>query len=299
MGESKKKVLDSIRGDFVPKTLLCESDLEADAINERITAMGLQFPVIAKPDQGERGRGVERINDVGELKSYKKKYPERIIVQEYITLSLEFGILYYRYPDKDRGNISSVVEKTFLSITGDGHSTLGALIGSKTRAIPRYKYLKEKYGCEWDKVVPSGEYILLEPIGNHSRGTVFKCANHLINDKLVDIFDKIARQIDDYYYGRFDIKVSGLKDLYEGRNIKILELNGVSSEPAHIYDPDYSLIRAYRDIMRHMDIIYDIGKLNYQRGHKRETPMIFIKEMINHLERVRARKKTSSLSQEQ
>ena len=32
------------------------------------------------------------------------------------------------------------------------------------------------------------------------------------------------------------MKVNSIEDLYEGRNIKIMELNGVSSDPGHIYD---------------------------------------------------------------
>ena len=122
----------------------------------------------------------------------------------------------------------------------------------------------------------------LEPIGNHCRGTTFYNANKLINDQLIDVFNRIAKQIEGYYYGRFDLKVPNLQDLYAGRNIKIMELNGVSSEVAHVYDPDYKLIRAYRDIAKHMDYIYQISKENYKKGIPHDSLWSFLKDLKIH-----------------
>ena len=124
----------------------------------------------------------------------------------------------------------------------------------------------------------------LEPIGNHCRGTTFLNGNNLINRELEHVFDQIAGSIEGFYYGRFDVKVSSLDDLYAGKNIKILELNGVSSEPAHIYDPDNTLIKAYRDVLKHMRIIEEIACENHQLGHKRASLkdfMIGLKEHFN------------------
>ena len=54
--------------------------------------------------------------------------------------------------------------------------------------------------------------------------------------------------------------------MYAGRHIRMLELNGVSAEPAHIYDPGYTLLRAYRDFARHMDIMHRICQENIKNG---------------------------------
>ena len=81
------------------------------------------------------------------------------------------------------------------------------------------------------------------------------------------VFDHIGKSIPDYYYGRFDLKVPSLDDLYQGKNIRIMELNGVNSEPAHIYDPDMRIGPAYRALFRQARIIQQIAVYNHrQRG---------------------------------
>ena len=45
-----------------------------------------------------------------------------------------------------------------------------------------------------------------------------------------------------------------------------MELNGVSSEPGHIYDPKNTLWSAYRDLARHWKIIADISIQQQRRG---------------------------------
>ena len=125
--------------------------------------------------------------------------------------------------------------------------------------------------------------LYLEPIGNHCRGTTFYDAHHLINDKLNQVFDKIALEIHGFYYGRFDIKVPSLEDLYHGKNIIIFELNGVSSEVAHVYDPNYKLIQAYKDIAANMKIISLIAKKNHDNGHPYDSLWKFLIDLRKHL----------------
>ena len=43
-----------------------------------------------------------------------------------------------------------------------------------------------------------------------------------------------------------------------GRHIQIIELNGVSSEVAHIYHPYGSLIQAYKDIFTHIKELWQL-----------------------------------------
>ena len=50
------------------------------------------------------------------------------------------------------------------------------------------------------------------------------------------------------------------------QKFKILEFNGIASEPAHIYDPQYSRIQGYRDIFNHWKIIYQIYKKQRAKG---------------------------------
>jgi len=206
-----------------------------------------------------------------------------MILQEYVSWPLELGILYYKYPDGSGEEISSVTIRDFLKVRGDGHTSLRRLIKGKNRAQLRRKYLLGRYKDRLNEIIPEGEEIVLEPIGNHNRGTCFLDGNSLINDQMLDVFSKIAADLQGFDYGRFDVKANSLDDLYLGINISILELNGVNSEPAHIYDPEYSLLNAYRDIARHMKIIYMISRMNHLEGIPYAPFGRLILDLKNHL----------------
>ncbi len=283
MGESKSKVLSSIPQEYVPKTSFLKAPISKSNILKIIKKEGFSFPFIIKPDVGERGKDVELINNETELIIYLKDKSSDLIIQEYIDGGLEFGIMYHRLPGSNKGEVTSVVEKGFLSVTGDGNSTIKQLIEKEVRAAGRLDYLYEKFENNVEMVLPEAETLSLEPIGNHCRGTTFYNANKLINAQLNEVINKIALQIEGYFYGRFDLKVPNLQDLYTGKNIKILELNGVSSEVAHVYDPDYKLIQAYKDIARHMKYIAQIARKNHELGVPYDSLSQFLKDLRNHL----------------
>jgi glutathione synthase/RimK-type ligase-like ATP-grasp enzyme len=285
MGESKFKVLSSIPGKYVPKTIFLDTSTPLQRIFNLINEYDFSFPFIIKPDVGERGRDVEMISSEHELKKYLEGKTESFIIQEFVDYELEFGILYYRLPGDSRGKVSSVVQKGFLFVCGDGTSNIKQLLDREIRARARIDYLKNKYKHTLNTILEPDDKLYLEPIGNHCRGTTFYNANHLINTRLTNIFDEIAQQIDGYFYGRFDIKVPSLDDLYAGENIKILELNGVSSEVAHVYDPDYKLIQAYKDIRDHMKYIFHISKRNHELGIPYDSLSTFLKDLKKHFER--------------
>jgi hypothetical protein len=69
-----------------------------------------------------------------------------------------------------------------------------------------------------------------------------------------------------FYYGRYDIKAASVEDLKAGRNYYILEYNGSGAEPNHIYDAGLSLWEAYREILHHWKMLYEISKYNHQNG---------------------------------
>lgn len=283
IGESKYKVLQAIPYQFRPKTIFIPSSTPYHSILKQINNNKFKYPFIIKPDVGERGKDVEMIKDENELKTYLVGKSFHLNIQEFINLDLEFGVMYHRMPTDQMGKITSVVQKGFLFVTGNGTSSLHDLMKAEIRISGRITYLEKKYKTDLNLVLPKGEKKYLEPIGNHCRGTTFYNANHIINDSLKEIINDISVQIDGFYYGRFDLKVNTLDDLYEGRNMEIIELNGVSSEVAHIYDPEYNLIQAYKDVFSHMKYIYEIAKQNHESGYEYDSLWQFIKDLRTHL----------------
>ena len=57
-----------------------------------------------------------------------------------------------------------------------------------------------------------------------------------------------------------------IEDFRAGKNIKVIELNGVSSEATYIYDPQYSLFSAYRILFRQWRIAFEISEKNRDAG---------------------------------
>jgi hypothetical protein len=263
-GESKYDVLKKIPRQYVPKTLLVTASKTKDDVVKILRDNGLLFPVIFKPELGERGYLVKKISHEEEIGDYLKNNVN-FLIQEFLPLSLEFGVFYTRFPDEPNGKVTSVVGKEMLSVTGDGVSTLEELILNKERAKLQWNKLRQVYRERLTEVLPSGESLELVSIGNHALGTKFLDGSHLINDRLSKTFDAISKQIDGFYFGRFDLRCNSVEDLYEGR-IKIMELNGCGAEPAHIYEPGYSLISAFLVLFKHWRNIYLVARQNNKRG---------------------------------
>ena len=75
---------------------------------------GLTYPIVLKPDVGERGTGVAIARKDDDVAAYFRTSVGDTIVQRYVA-GLEFGIFYYRYPHESRGCILSITEKHFPS----------------------------------------------------------------------------------------------------------------------------------------------------------------------------------------
>lgn len=265
-GESKSDILQKIDPVYLPHSIFIPANADVFEVLKRLKNANMDYPVIVKPDIGERGKQVEKIENVDELTQYLSKNRNSAICQEFIDYPIELGVLFYQYPMSHKFGISSIVQKEFLQVVGDGKSNLNSLIYANDRAHLQLDYLLKKFESRLGEVLAESEIIVLEPIGNHCRGTKFLNGQSLISLKLEEVFRTISKDIPGFYIGRYDLKVKSLDDLLSGKNIRILELNGISSEPAHIYQPRYSLRAAYKALFHHVFLIYEIALENKQRG---------------------------------
>lgn len=265
MGESKFEVLQMVPENVKPKSLLIKFPGSLEKVVRTIRENNLSFPVIFKPDLGERGWMVRKIKSAEDVAKYLSEIKIDFIVQELVDLPLEFGVYYLRFPNQPNGLVNSITMKEFLSIQGDGRKTIEALILEKDRARFQWKILKDIYQDRLKEVLPMGEKLELVSIGNHCLGTTFLNGNHLITPKLCESFDRMSKQVEGFYFGRYDLRCASLKDLEEG-NVKIVELNGCGAEPAHIYHPGASLWNGLQDLILHWKNLYLISKENHQKG---------------------------------
>lgn len=260
-GESKQDILKLLPKDYLPKQLFVDKS-EIHDIANLLQQHHLQFPLIAKPDVGERGAGVEKMHSPEELTAYLSQSEGLTLIQEFIDYPEEFGVFYCRIPGNVKGKITSLTRKQFLTVTGNGKDTVEQLLQQSVRARFQLKRLRKYKTVLLQSVPVANETVLVEPIGNHCRGTAFLDGSAAITTELEQVFDRIAAEIPGFYYGRFDIKVKSLEELRQGKTIRIMELNGISSEPGHIYDKNMSLLRAYRVVARHWQIMSEIARAN-------------------------------------
>ena len=272
-GESKYDILQRIPPSLIPKTIVIEPTASVDEVLKTLETNGYSFPVIFKPDLGERGFMLKRINGPDDIVPYLRKIRIRFLVQELVDLPFEFGVFYHRKPSEQNGRVTSIVMKEMLSVTGDGKATLRELILDMPRAKLQYEKLKEAYANSLDEVIAKGTRVELVSIGNHALGTKFLNGNYLIKEKLNLSFDRISKQIQGFYFGRFDLRCASVQDLENG-NVKIVELNGCGAEPAHIYDPTFKMVDAIMVLFRHWRTIFEIARENHKRG----VPFITFRE---------------------
>ena len=266
---SKSEILSKVDPDFRPKEIIikefhCMSDL-----NLELKKNGFQYPIIIKPDKGERGKGVYYIQNAEQMPLNDSL--EDYIVQEYIDLPLEIGIFYIKIPGKKKGQITSLMKRELLKVIGNGKTNVEQLLNSDPRKKQYIETVGKFYRGLLEKIPGQDEEIVIEPVGNHNRGTVFLDYNHKINEKLCSTIDHLIKDVPGFYYGRLDIRTASWNDLYSGKNLKVLEINGMNSEPAHIYQPGYSIFKAYKVIFEHWNLAYKIARENKKKGLKAES----------------------------
>lgn len=263
-GASKYSILQSFPKNHIPYTIFCHA-AETDNLAEQLVNSHIDYPVVLKPDVGERGFLVEKINTQKELQQYIQNVKVDIIAQEFVNIPEEISVLYYRLPNETRGQITSITLKENLHVIGDGLSTVEELMFQSARTKMQIKRFRKSKATILRKIPAKEERITLEPIGNHNRGTKFINGNYLINNQLRETFDQLCIQTNGFYYGRFDIKCQSFEALCAG-HFTILEVNGIASEPTHIYDPEYSFFTAVKDFYSHWKIIANISRIQSRKG---------------------------------
>lgn len=264
-GESKFSVLKKVPADCQPKSILIQYPTTTEEVIRKLKNEEFSFPLIFKPDLGERGWMVKKIETEEDVQRYVARAKWDFIVQDYVSLPLEFSVYYARHPEEENGRVTSITKKEMLSVKGDGKRTLQELILNKDRAKLQWEILKNTFAHQLKTVPPLGEEIELVPIGNHCLGTMFLDQNHLITEKLSTSFDHISKHVDGFYFGRYDLRTASEQDLEEGR-IMVMELNGCGAEPSHIYQPGASIFKAVSHLLTHWHTIYQISIANHNKG---------------------------------
>ena len=265
-GETKEEMFCQLPSQFCPVGVYIRPDEPFKEVLCKIRESGLDFPLAAKPDVGTKGLLFRKIENEKQLEKYHALLPFTYLIQQFINMPLELSIFHVRYPDEQEGMITGMIAKEYLHVKGDGKSTLRQLIELHPKAFMIAEEQKHKHKEKLNDVIPENEIYFLNELGNHNRGARFINLHDQVDESLRRVFDEISLYSKHFYYGRYDIKTTSIEDLKAGKNILILEFNGVGSEPNHIYDIGLSYIQAIRIIAQHWKYMYEIGRINYKKG---------------------------------
>jgi hypothetical protein len=263
-GEGKKEMYDQLIPSSRPLTTYVNPHDDFEKVKQIIAEDGFTYPFCVKPDVGMKGLMFRKIDNEQQLKKYHQQVSFEYIIQELITLPIEASVFYYRFPDQERGVITGFILKQLLEVKGDGKSTLRQLIEHHPTAQHRIEEMYIKHAPKLNAVIPDGESYLLAYAANLNRGATFINLQQEIDEKLHKAFDVISHRTN-FYYGRYDLKCSSIEELKKG-NFKTLEFNGCGAEPNHVYQCGYSLLKAYKEILKHWNVLYKISRINKQRG---------------------------------
>jgi len=272
IGESKFHILKQLQyvgGHVVADAYMIDGRTTTDrllSVHQICRAHKIGLPFILKPDIGQRGDGVRLVHSMREAMHYFGATDVPILLQRYASGTCEAGIFYIRFPDETRGRIFSITEKIFPTITGDGTHTIEQSIRGDSRAsLIAKKYLR-RFANRADEILPTNKTLKLVETGNHAQGCIFRDGRHLWSEELEHKIDNLSRRLPGFYFGRFDVRYEDERELRAGRNFKIVELNGASSEATSIYDSRNSLAAAYQTLFLQWRLAFAIGAANRASG---------------------------------
>jgi membrane protein DedA with SNARE-associated domain len=290
IGESKNEILERLVAGreearpFVVRTLRLPPALEGGApdpaaaearwqdVASWLAREGLSFPIILKPDVGQRGSGVRLVRTEPEARDYLRSMPLAAVAQQYAPGPHELGVFWTRAPGEARGRILSVTEKFFPEVVGDGEQDLHDLILRHPRAVLQHKVFFRRHAEVLDWVPAKGERFPLVSSGNHCQGTMFKDGRRLASDALLARLDALADGCPGLHAGRFDLRAPDLAAVQRGEGFLIVEFNGATAEATHIYDPALGPLRgpfvAWGTLFAQWSLMFRLGATNRAAGHR-------------------------------
>lgn len=286
-GESKWEILRRLPADAVVPTALIPPGPAPERRAALLAAERVAgpYPMILKPDVGERGAGVRLVRGRPEALAALAAEPAALLAQKYHPGPFEAGIFYVRTPGARSGRIFSVTDKSFPVAVGDGVRTLRELIESHPRLRLQAPVFLARLGARAARVPHAGASVALGVAGNHCQGTMFLDGRGLITPELTLAFDRIAGAVPGFFFGRFDVRYADREELRAGRGFAAVELNGVGSESTNIYDPSTGFWRAQRVLREQWRLAYEIGAENIRRGARATPAKELLHAAISHLTR--------------
>lgn len=252
-------------------------------------ANDLRFPIVLKPDEGQRGFSVRVVRSIEDAERCFSTVPGRVIVQPWHHGPGEVGIVWLRTAaasaDGGARSIYSITLKEFPHIVGDGERTIETLILRHPRfRLQAGRFLSRLAGRRLAVPAP-GERVPIALAGNHCQGTLFRDGARLITPALGASIDALCRAFPGGLdAARLDIRYASEADLRAGRldPDSIIELNGTLGETTNIYDPDKPLPWSLAVLRGQWAAMYALGRERMNAGARPLSLGRFVAILVRH-----------------
>ena len=213
---------------------------------------------------------MRRIASRAALVEYLAGFPEgeKVVLQTYCPYEGEAGIFYARRPSESAGRVIGLALRYFPEVIGDGRSTVAELIARDRRLQRLGSDGLHRLEQPLDFIPAVAQKLRLATIGSTRVGGLYRDGGDLITPQLCAAMDAIARDMKEFYFGRFDVRYESVELLRRGNGIVIMEVNCAGSEAIEAWDPALSLTGAFRTIFRKQSLLFKIGADNRRRGFR-------------------------------
>ena len=289
VGESKAHIIRRLRHPAVLGVYPLQPGDSAQRLTSLERFMGYRqwtWPVILKPNAGERGTGVKVIRSAAMALAYFEEHPEPVIVQEFANLPAEVGVFIIRPRYAGPLHIFSITRKEFPTVTGDGSRSLHKLVAANPRLRKQHAVFAERLALDGDRIIPAGETYCLGEYGNHARGACFRDGATLITEDLREEVTRWFASWPDFRFGRMDVRAPSFEHVAQGKQCRLIEVNGLSSESTNIYDPDHNGWFLWKTLIRQWNTAFDIG-LDAMRTHPKRrvpSPVAVLRRVLRELQ---------------
>ena len=282
VGERKSHMLLALqqaRPDLLPRTELLDAELDKALASVRQLGEEQGWPLVLKPNIGQRGRGVAIVHSLAEAEAYLHVASFAVLTQAYVE-GQEYGIFLRRLPGRPDFEISSITHKALPFLSGNGRDNLRTLILAHPRAWLIAPMLFERHREQLGRVLKESEDFQLVELGAHCRGSEFRDGSDCHSPALLQTMQALAHALPGFDFGRIDLRCPDAQSLRAGKAIQVLEINGVTSEPAHYYHPGTSYWRGLAGFCAHWTRAFALGRDNLRQQRATALPPLRLLQLF-------------------
>jgi hypothetical protein len=248
--------------DYFLPTILIKGSLSIEQKRKEITAFIDEhgYPVILKSDVGCVGKGICKFSKPEDLDAKIPLLLGDYILQKFTPYTYEYGVFYTRLNGIPK--VTGINKKHFPSVIGNGKDSILELAKKHERYTHHWHSFLQSIDTQ--RVPEVNEEVRLSFIGSHTLGCKFTDDTHLLTPELEEAIFAFFEDQPGFNFGRFDVKTES-EEAFKAGKFVVIEVNGVASLPTHMFDPAFSVFKAYKIFFQHGHLLAKIAREHKQK----------------------------------